>query len=534
MADFNFPASDLDRSKRMLSLLGSHWSEVYQGRRQVETFLFAWAQEAKQTMLNFEEAQLSDSRHTVPVLHRDQQYRLILRESEMNVTRSSLLAYGDGAVFGNQPGTGVLYTFGVPTVLNRYEFPIPEGLVDIPVITNRISAPTVVLLDGVDYIVDTDKGLIVFRSNPFEDERLSQVIDLDANSEEADSEIAVWLFRSGWDKHQTYNHWGYLAAPSLPSTESYKELVNGILDGFLEGGTQENVQQVLSAVTGVPVVRNALETVEAIFTDAHGLVIATDKEVYRFAEGSTEIVTIGDNVEAGEALVDTVTFHELNRGTVPSWLSGLALGPELLKPGYEGGLVFRNEETPVVVELDVNGYTKVSWALGGDADTVAQYWADVHTAGVDADTRLTDAERASYNHPTTLAHMLDVRESPTTQPTAASLPAVINPLKFLIENLLRTNAFIIRVKTRYLDHDRALDMANLRAIGRLLPPHTAVIVVAELEPQIETVMMGEPGSGDLSFGLAASINPCNIADIAIDNDLTFEAELQYLNADCGA
>ncbi len=528
MADFKYPATDFDRSKRLLSLLGSHWSEVYAGRYQVESFLLAWAQEAKQSTINLLEAQASDNRRTVPVYHIDQQYQLILKESERNESSASILSYGDGAYYGNQPGTGALYTYGRPADLGRHDFPLPAGLTEVPAIFNRITAPSAVLLDGIDYTVDVDKGLISFTKNPFDDGRFGTTLNLDADGETTDRELVMWLFRSGWDLGQTYRHWGYLVGARQDSSHEYRELVNAALDGLLEGGTTKNVLGIMSAICDVPLVKEDQETVEAIFTDHHGLAIVTDKNAYRFKAGATTLVAVGDVVERGESLTDTLSIAEINRGTVPSWLIGLAIGPEFVNPSYTHGLVFLNEETPVDVELEVNGYTKVSWALGGDPDTVAQYWADVHAAGVGADTRLSDAERAAYNHPTTLAHMLDVRDAPTTQPTAASLPAAINPLSFLIENLFRNNVFLIRIKTRYLG-ENSLDLANARHITRLIPPHTSCIVVTELEPDIAPAMIGETTTVE-----AQPTTSTDVAEITFSASVTGEAELQYLNADCGA
>ena len=514
MADFKYPATDLDRSKRLLALLGSHWSEVYAGRYQVESFLLAWAQEAKQSTLNLLEAQASDNRRTVPVYHIDQQYQLILKESERNESSASILSYGDGAYYGNQPGTGALYVYGRPADLGRHDFPLPAGITEVPAIFNRITAPSAVLLDGIDYTVDPVKGLISFTKNPFDDGRFGTTLNLDAEGETTDRELVMWLFRSGWDLGQTYRHWGYLIGSRQDSSYEYRDLVNAALDGLLEGGTTKNVMGIMSAVCDVPLVKEDREIVEAIFTDNHGLAVVTDKTAYRFKAGSTAIVSVGDVVERGEALTDTLSISEINRGTAPSWLTGIAVGPEFITPTYKSGLVFLNQDVAVTVEYDADGKTKLSFPLLGDDSEVERFWDEVHAAGVAADE--------------TLANLLDVREDPDTEPGPASLPTTINPLEFLVQNLLRNNTFIVRIKTRYLGLN-SLDLSNARHIARLIPPHTSCIIVTELEPDIAPAMIGETTVVE-----AQPTTATDVVEITFSASVTGAAELQYLNADCGA
>jgi hypothetical protein len=54
----------------------------------------------------------------------------------------------------------------------------------------------------------------------------------------------------------------------------------------------------------------------------------------------------------------------------------------MLGYGFFGGLVFENKDVPVTVEEDVDGYTKVSWSLGGFSLDVEKFWEDVHASGV--------------------------------------------------------------------------------------------------------------------------------------------------------
>lgn len=80
----------------------------------------------------------------------------------------------------------------------------------------------------------------------------------------------------------------------------------------------------------------------------------------------------------------------------------------------------------------------------------------------------------------TLAHLLDKRPQPDGEPTTRDLPATINPLKFLVENTLRNNAFCITIRISALGQNR-LGMYNIRHIRQLLPPQTLMFLICQLD-----------------------------------------------------
>lgn len=72
-----------------------------------------------------------------------------------------------------------------------------------------------------------------------------------------------------------------------------------------------------------------------------------------------------------------------------------------------------------------------------------------------------------------LAHLLDRRPNGPGEPLA-HLPATINPLEFLIANVLRNNAYLVRIKASSLRR-RKLGLYNMRHLRRLLPPQIGVV-----------------------------------------------------------
>ena len=195
----------------------------------------------------------------------------------------------------------------------------------------------------------------------------------------------------------------------------------------------------------------------------------------------SSILTPGQKLKAGDPLTDLLQILELNRGNTldPAQVSALTLGPGVLSWGFYSDLTFNNQETPVQVTLDVDGYTKVSWALGGFKYDVDKFWRDVHRAGVAAGK--------------TIAMLLDRRENPEGQPQAGNLPQTINPLTFLVQNFLRNNAYIVKVKAGNQLANR-LAFVPADQLRKIQPPHTLMLLIVELVGMEFPVIMESPGT----------------------------------------
>lgn len=473
---YTYPSRDLDRAARLITFLGSHWAGTFEGKQEAENFAYARAQLETQTEQQRDEAQAAVSRFELPVYHTNLWYELKFKESEMNSAAVSLNRYGAGAVYGTQP-TGEQYQYGIPHGLGLYSFPLPSGLTVAPVVTNRITDPSVTWVEGLDYYVDQTLRAIRFRNNPFEDERVAmrEVFEGDAV---VDREVSLWLFRGKFDLDYVYQHFGYVLGIDLPSTQSYKDLVNAIWDGLVEGGDYDSVNAAVAAIANAPVVLETEETVEAIFTDSSHLVVATDQHVYRYNLNASAVVSVGDTVREGDQLSDAYKIYEFHQGSVPRELQALSLDKGFLIEGYYGDLTFRNEETELVV--DTSGvFTKLSFDLGGWPGDVEQFFDDLHARGI--------AEGE------TLAHLLDQRTNKVGEPTAANLPATINPLEFLAQNVLRNNIFVVQWRPASFGPN-SLGIDRARSLRRIIPPHTGMIFVVELAVTGDVVTM--EGAGD--------------------------------------
>ena len=479
---FTFPRSDLDGAPQLLALLGSFWSDVYAGRAQLETYCAGIGQLAMQAADDLNEAFACLSRDTVPVLHTTPWQVVYALQSQAE-------SVGDPARYGG----GLFYDgsddYGGTVALTGYPVAAP-GLADVSLIFNRLTGPSASLVKGLDYLVTTapdGSTRLLFRNDPFADPRWATRILYDASGNPIDAELALWLFRPSFDRALVYRHFGYVLGLPLPSSEGSKQLVGALFDAAVLGTSASRIDDALAALTGVPFAAGD-ETVLAAAQDDRGLLVLTDQSAYRLPAASTPLVAAGDVLAAGQPLCDAWQVFELNQGVLPLRLTAIAAGRGLLGDGYEGDITFVNAATPLVVTTDPVGKTRAEFALAGFPADLSRFWDTVHARGLVSGI--------------TLARLLDVRgPGAPTEPTAASLPATVNPLQFLAANVLRQNAVVVMIRAGALPGD-APGLYPLRLLRKFTPPHTLVLLLIELPDPVESAIMAPSDPGAMSyFGL---------------------------------
>jgi hypothetical protein len=349
----------------------------------------------------------------------------------------------------------------------------PCDLAGVATVFNRIGSPSRSLTCGLDFTVAG--GRITFRDDPFADPLLAARDVVDADGRPVDREVALWCFAADSDRGFIHEHFGHVLGIRLESSAAYRDLVNAVFDAFVGGTAVEQLLAALAAIAGTPLVREAEEVVEGIYSDGRGFVVATDRNAYRFPAGAVPVVTPGQVVRAGDPLVDTLEVRELNDGVVPPGLASFSIGEGILAHGYHADVAFHDRDVPVAVVEGPGRFTRVSWELGGHPADVERFWDEVHARGI---------ARGQ-----TLAHALDLRDDPATEPGRDNLPDTVNPLAFLLRNLLRGNAIFVRIRAGGLGED-ALGLEHLRLLRRVVPPHACLITLIDLPPVDDSVTMG--------------------------------------------
>ena len=569
--EYVYPGSDLDRSKVLISLLGSFWARTYTGIDQVHSYVDAAAYNVAQSHRNTLELVAAMSRYEVPLFHKELLVPVVLKRSELNTALTNTVLFDvDKARFNAD------LIFDAAANSELYSFPLPKKLVGVTQILNKITFPTVVLSENVHYTVDTRRNAIVFTADPFANPAvLKRATQTDTGR--SDEEIVLWGFIGSYDYEYVFNQFAYALSIRLKTSQNYKDLVNAIFSSLTAGGmSAKNLDLAIAAITGIPVVADARETVEVVEYDAAGLLVVTDKNVYKFPESAAPTVIVGQTVRAGEQLIQGFEINEfffgnsnlppdegrVDRPDIISLLStnayetiaaendddllvsteslcpqrkaltALALDNGFLSTCFYGDLVFENKIVPLQVSPNPrDGYTFVKFALGGFPADVERFFDELHRRGIEAaETAKEDCFYNPIEYPSleefpqrgligrvyraadtswlyrwvpttlatnapgiytqivrippdrklgTLAHLLDKRRQPSSEPTAAHLPKTINPLRFLIENVLRNNVFVIRITVSALGQNR-LGLYNIRHLRQVIPPQTAMIVVFEL------------------------------------------------------
>ena len=519
--EFRYPGSDFDRARNLVAALGSFWARSYTAIDQITSYVVSTAQQVNQTHRNLLETLAALSRFDVPLFHQEVITPIVLKKSQRNHTQNMQALFDDTAATFDGP-----LQFDAPQQTEFFYFPLPENFVDVQQLFNQITFPTAALVRNVDFALSPSRQALVFLADPFENPAFIKRTTVTDGA--PDEEITIWGFFGKFDYDYVFTQFAYAVGLRLKTSQGYKDLTNAIISGLVDGGaTAARIDDALAAICGVPISAATSETVEVVTDDAAGKLVITDKTVYRLPANAKPQVKEGQQISAGTQLVtgiDVLEFFLGNSYLAPpaqedelvcfppattsfadfDWdlitdesdnnlilntvndvctparknLSALAVGPEFLSACFYSDLVFENKEVPL--EIDTNhptGYTYIKFKVGGFPGDVDAFFNEMHKRGIHAHENKNEC--ALGRRVGTLAHTLDRRKNALTEPTADNLPKTINPLKFIVENVLRNNVFIVRINTESLGQNR-LGMYNIRHIKPLIPPQTAMIVVFEL------------------------------------------------------
>lgn len=462
----NIPPPAATAAGALLNLLGSFWSEIYQDDGQLATILdgislFQW-----QAAINMDETRRSTDWSEMPIWHREQWYRLVLRDGQQ-LSRGIPYLYGREIRFG--PNDGIEHTFGEYRV-SFTSYAIPDSLVRAACAVDQLREASAWLTYGIDFFIDPDTKLIYFLVDPLADERFQkEEVTVDG---ELIRQTVVWLHQVDIDKQILQTNLGSAMQFWAKSSPRYKELLTALSAAYAGGGTKALLQRIIAAITGAAFALTT-ETVVSVVQETRQILVLTDQHVYSAPAETEAVVAAGDALTPGDPIFDIAKLVTFRHGTVPDWLTSLTLGKDFLAPSIPGPLVFLNESVPLTLEGQV-----VRFDIGGDAASVAAFWASVdefgETSGV------------------TLGERLDSRGPGHLPLYPGFLPQTINPLEFLIQNMFRENIWLLQLKQTADSNWLPVYWSQL--LRELTPPHTSVLVVAELGTLTSS---GLPGVDDI-------------------------------------
>lgn len=484
-----------DQPDRLLATVGTFWSEVFESPEQVRDLLTARARVDSQSHRDLAGLRAAVALARLPLFYTREHYPVRLRLSARNRTALDRLRYGSAGLYGEgraygDSATQFLYSWAVPdSTLGR--------LTAATVASNRLAASSRTWVRGVDFQVSNDPdgktAVLRFRRDPFTDDAFPRTPLPDG-----DEEIVIWLHRAQFDQDRLSQLFGFAVDQPLPSTEAGRNFLLAVYRSLTCGSSRRALEELLAAVAGSPLAE-AEETVLAVHVLPERSLVSTATRLYRGPADAQAIVSPGDTLRAGQPLFEGVELRDFVADAVPPvWLHGLSLDSAFIGIPLHAPLYFANREATWEIESGPEIVTRMRFPIEGRPEDVEAFWAEVHRRGIEAQS---------------LAMYLDQRPpgARTTQPTAASLPATVNPLGFLIANLLRGNLLVGRLRVDLLGE--GAPTTALQTIRRLLPPAKTLIMVFELAGASDLIKMqknppaGERGYDDdahLGDGVAAT------------------------------
>lgn len=459
-----YPKNDLDKIEKMVSILGGYWSESYEGRDQIKDIVASRSKLWRQALISWEEAVKSRSRKEITSYSTSVWVRVFLDKSK---GASVINDYKGKSKYGNTP----YIKYGE---ISGASWDLPIGIVGVSQIYNRVSEPSASLFETIDYSIDSRSNRIVFKVNPFNNTRFPR--DLITNNDgSVDERLSMWFHMAKIDKKAVQRFYGIPIGIDGVSGESYKDLVNQIYDCLIDGPSTYKIAKVIGDSIECPVAKNT-ETVIDVSKGARTVII-TDKEVYYAPEASESTVSVGRGLTPGISLSDALSIKEIRRGVNLNNLPSLTIGSGLVDNSILGNLSFANENVPVEA-VKIHGRVNVTFKIGGHPFDVAQFWKLVRKSE--------DRKKIS------LAHILS-KTPANREVDEVAVPTHINPLRFLVDELMPRGMTLITIKAGRL----LKSIPRLDAVLEVCPLNSFLFFIFEtpsiIDDSLEVVSESEIG-----------------------------------------
>lgn len=455
-----------DNSEFMLRTLGALWSYWYPERDTVKSTLTARGETFYQVYLDLLDLVASKSRFNIPIFKRQNWYMFTVLESQKNASYQLMNLYSTNGLtyqYADKPA------YGDKLNSKYFSFAVDPTIKRVHAVYNRVINPSLILLDGVDYSLNTEHGIISFSKDPFDDPLVPKRDVLDSSGNVVDREMALWFNLSDWDIQNVYNQFGYALGIWMESSTFYKEFISAVWDLLVLGPTQSALKFAITALTGVPFAEGN-ETVVRVISDGSYKHVETDKNVYTFKSTATIIVSAGDELVAGQAMSTSAIIIEPSYGEKLSVVNikGFSLDSSLMNPaGLSGPVTFENADVDVMyVGLDVNNKAVVQFSVSGFDKDVANFWSRTHEEGL----------RIGR----TMADVLDTRVIRSTPTTPADLPSTINPFQFVMDHIFLDNLYLIYCKPSEFAVG-APGLGGLDLLYKYLPAYTTYLIFVEMD-----------------------------------------------------
>ena len=480
-----FPAQDATDGQYLYRSLGSFWTQIFRDKHALKGYTTGMAEELIQAYFNLIEKIRQYSVKDIELFHKEKWLPLTIKKSEFN--NAPFKFTPNSAVFGKQPSTDMFYSdqifrfgFSKETAGQVFSFTPKIALSKFGAIANRVIAPSVVLIPGIDVVLQ--ENTLYFTADLFNDARIptakiisdfgEPVTFKDTKGNVIEEEfIILWVHMAEIDTQNLYNNFGIILDLNLPTSESYKDILKAVFNLYVEGPTITALISAFAALAKAPVIIESEEMVEDIFVDNYRQYVVTDKNVYRFAldqKLSDSVVRgvvffAGEILSADVLLADTVIDSSWWQNRVHT--SKLAFASHIFIAGVKNQLFFENS-------LQLVTYT-------GAANLEENRRLLFPVLGRDTDVQLFQDYINQPDNKNRLLSILNFKPATTSAVT-------INPVDFLFKNIFKNNTLFVKLDF-YSQEQLDLFISILPLLRAHLPPHVYLLLYITMSLSPDTL-----------------------------------------------
>lgn len=285
--------------KSLARIASSFWADIYDSE-DIYALMFAFQHAYRQQLRELWQSYAKLGYTTIPLSHTTTYLPLLVNPADV---KRSVVRFGEGFLFSDLPQIH----FGDKHP-DWWQFPKPRAIIDACLITDHPYRGKYWGIPGLQ--VEWEPEIIRMRQDP------NQIFET-ITDHRGDSKLLVWCYMAQQDRRSMSRHFGPLINTQRSSSPSYLASARAVLDSYLYGGSELILRNLLASFTGesVPQHQETVQIVDDAYT--HPVVI-TDRERYLGAAGCDVSVNVGDQVQPGTFLFDTIQFTDFSE--VPAWL----------------------------------------------------------------------------------------------------------------------------------------------------------------------------------------------------------------------
>lgn len=396
------------------------------------------------------------------------------------IDNNEFITYADGHVYGTPPAPGTFH-FGDSTP-TQWHCSMAEDIVDLPIFYDSVTDSTAVL-DAASFTFDAVRHKLIFNVDPFT--VMPTKISLGGVEY-----ITLWCRNMQMDLSVPFDWAGWWMQYRGVSSSAYVDTLKQLWKLILCGPNLEAYKRGSLASLELPYA-TAEEVVRDIFSDGYRRHVVTDTSIYSFKLALTAAVTVGTELASATPLSNGLSFYEYQQllTVAASMLPALVLKVPL-STGTVANLIFANILTSW--DFDITRPSPWRFPISGEALEVEQFWVDV------------DTYATTYG--------IDLA-------TAFGLPAAVNPMIMIIEQLLKNKIFVTVIDSTAIG---TTVQGFLGRVKSLLPADTLILTHQDFGSVSDNVDLGSVTSESVSYGYNVTANAEIVSVPGSGADLIFK------------